>query len=148
MTPAPRAGPGELSTRLPAAERGAARGAEITPGEGASCIPVPEVVEGGGAAAPAGVRPADPKCPGQVAATDAGFLPPPTHYMGVRPECGENHQKKTDRGIQNALCDSQAFNNAIATFHVGGWMNPLRNGYIRSPQSLHCKCLPIKHPAL
>ena len=38
---------GELSTRLPAAERGAARGAEITPGEGASCIPVLEVFEGG-----------------------------------------------------------------------------------------------------
>ena len=44
--------------------------------------------------------------------------------MGVRPDDGENHQMKTDMGIQNALCDSQAFNNAIATFHVGGWMNP------------------------
>ena len=41
-----RRGPGELSTRLPAGERGAAR-AEITPGEGASCIPVLEVFEGG-----------------------------------------------------------------------------------------------------
>ena len=24
---------------------------------------------------------------------------------------GRYHQKKTDRGIQNTLCDSQAFNN-------------------------------------